>query len=632
MNKGLLAPVPYNVRSWAFLVVLIGFLACWLQIAPQSFGPLLQVEYKVKDSIWRSLADAKPEQRLVVIDIDENSLLNVGPWPWPRSQVADLLEELVTHYGVRMIGLDVVFPAPADSAGDQRLQALSKLAPIAFAQVFDMNDRYEPIISGVPIDTGLQQPGHWLSAKGHLANHSGLSQSRCSGNISSVIDSDGTVRRLAPAVTWGQAQHLTLSLAMLACDSQTAKTLPELVKGLSSPYWEMPFSKQLEAYTVIPAAKILRHQIDPAILRGKWVLVGSSALGLNDKVSTPLGASVPGVMVHAQALTTWLDRLENNPSALTWPVAQITALAWTAFSIGLLAWVMGHLSAWYLMPIGALLTAAWLILARELVALQQPFTASAPILAYLAVLLVVPLAWWVTQKDRKQLLNTFATYVAPAVLDKMLQQGLDKPLIPRHTNITVLSADMQNYSGLTASGSLQETADLTRGFLQCITGPLLKHQGTLDKYTGDGLVAFWGAPLPTEEPANQAILAALEMVQTVYTWNLQRIAKGLPEARLRIGIESGLALVGDLGTPFRSTYTAVGTCINSASKIQAAAKHYSHDILVGDVVAPAITVVPLIKVGVIQWGETLRTKTVYAPQSNLSSCPSKVANISPFDL
>jgi adenylate cyclase len=214
----------------------------------------------------------------------------------------------------------------------------------------------------------------------------------------------------------------------------------------------------------------------------------------------------------------------------------------------------------------------------------------------------------------------------------MLQQGLDKPLIPRHTNITVLSADMQNYSGLTASGSLQETADLTRGFLQCITGPLLKHQGTLDKYTGDGLVAFWGAPLPTEEPANQAILAALEMVQTVYTWNLQRIAKGLPEARLRIGIESGLALVGDLGTPFRSTYTAVGTCINSASKIQAAAKHYSHDILVGDVVAPAITVVPLIKVGVIQWGETLRTKTVYAPQSNLSSCPSKVANISPSDL
>jgi adenylate cyclase len=627
-----LRPVAYNGRGWTSLVVLIGFLACLLQIVPHSFGPLLQIEHNVKDSLWRSLANEMPEQRIVVIDIDEKSLRNVGPWPWPRAQLAQLLEGLVSDYGVRMIGLDVVFPAHSDLAGDLRLQALSQLAPIVFAQVFDMSDRLEPIISGVPIVTGLHQPGNWLPAKGYLANHSGLSQARCAGNISSVIDSDGAVRRLAPAVTWGQAHHLTLSLAMLACDPQTAKSLPELVKGLSSPYWEMPFNKHLEAYTVITAGAILQQQIDPAILRGKWVLVGSSALGLNDNVSTPLGSSVSGVMVHAQALTTWLDRLDNKPSALSWPWAQITALSWTVFSICLLAWAMGQWRAWLLLPIGAALTAAWFGLARGLLALQQPFSASAPILAYLAVLLVVPVAWWLTQKERKQLLNTFATFVAPSVLDKMLKQGLEKPLTPRHTNITVLSADMQNYSGLTASGSLEATANLTRGFLHCITTPLLKHQGTLDKYTGDGLVAFWGAPLPTEEPANQAMLAALEMVQAVHAWNLQRISQGLPPARLRIGIESGLALVGDLGTPFRSTYTAVGTCINSASKIQAAAKHYPHDILVGEVVAPAISVVRLIKVGDIQWGENVRTKTVYAPHNSPSSCPPLVVNVFPVDL
>lgn len=598
-------------------------LACWLQLATQPpTGLPAQIEYNLKDSIRRSVADATPEPRMVVIDIDENSLRTIGPWPWSRTQVAQLLEDLVTDYGVRMVGLDVVFPAPADPPGDQRLQALSQLAPIVFAQVFDMSDRQEPIRSGVPIMTGTPQAGDWLHATGHLANHAGLAQARCAGNISSVIDADGTVRRISPAVTWGQSQQLTLSLAMLACDPQTAKAVPALLKDLHSPYWEVPFSKHLEAYTVIPAAAILRQQIDPALLRGKWALVGSSALGLNDTVSIPLSASVSGVMVHAQALTAWLDRLEGNPPAQSKPMAQMAALAWTAISIGLLAWAMSRWRAWLLLPMGAALTAAWLALARALLELQQPFSVSAPILAYLAVLLVVPVAWWVTQKERKQLLNTFASYVAPAVLDKMLEQGLDKPLTPRHTEITVLSADMQNYSGLTASGSLQETADLTRGFLECITGPLLKHQGTLDKYTGDGLVAFWGAPLPTAEPANQAMLAALEMVQTVHDWNRQRIAQGLPPARLRIGIESGQALVGDLGTPFRSTYTAVGTCINSASKIQAAAKHYPHDILVGEVVAPAITVVPLIKVGDIQWGETVRPKAVYTPQSDPSSCPS----------
>jgi len=237
------------------------------------------------------------------------------------------------------------------------------------------------------------------------------------------------------------------------------------------------------------------------------------------------------------------------------------------------------------------------------------------------LLLIVPLAWWWTQKDRRQLLKTFASYVAPTVLDKMLEQGLEKPLTPRHAQITVLSADMQNYSGLTASGSLQETAELTRGFLQCITGPLLQYQGTLDKYTGDGMVAFWGAPLSIHEPANQAMLAALEMVKAVRLWNEQRIRNGLPPARLRIGIESGQALVGDLGTLFRSTYTAVGTCINSASKIQAAAKNYPYDILVGEDAAPTITVTPLIKVGDLQWGATVKPKSVFTPQSTPSSYP-----------
>lgn len=632
LNNTQRAPVAYNTRIWAALAILMGLLACLLQILPQPSGLLARIEYTVKDSIRRSLASAQPEQRMVVIDIDENSLRTIGPWPWPRTQVAQLLEDLVTDYGVRMVGLDVVFPAPADSAGDQRLQALSQLAPIVFAQVFDMSERHEPIISGVPIVAGPARAGDWLPAKGHLANHAGLAQARCAGNISSVIDADGTVRRLSPAVTWDQAQHLTLSLAMLACDPQTAKAVPQLLKALNGPYWEVPFSKQLEAYIVIPASAILRQQVDPALLRGKWALVGSSALGLNDTVSIPLGTSVSGVMVHAQALSTWLDQLDNQPTAPSWPEAQMVALAWTAISMALLVWAMGHWRAWLLLPLGAALTAAWLALARTLVTWQQPFSASAPMLAYLAVLLVVPVAWWVTQKDRKQLLHTFASYVAPAVLDKMLQQGLDKPLTPRHSDITVLSADMQNYSGLTANGSLQETADLTRGFLQCITGPLLKHQGTLDKYTGDGLVAFWGAPLPTPEPGNQAIQAALEMVQAVHAWNLQRIAQGLPPARLRIGIESGQALVGDLGTPFRSTYTAVGTCINSASKIQAAAKDYPHDILVGEVVAPAITVVPLVKVGDIQWGETVRPKAVYTPQSDPSSCPSTAANVTPVAL
>lgn len=609
-------------QTWILWGVLIGLAFTWLQFAHELPALFRPVEYSLNDSMRRSVADPTSENRIVIIDIDENSLSAIGPWPWSRELLAQMLEDLIAEHQARMVGLDIVFPSAADPAGDDRLQALAQLAPIVLAQLFDLTEREKPILSGVPIRTTSAWAGAWPHASGYLANHAGLSQARCAGHINSVIDDDGAVRRLTPIVYWDQAQYLTLSLAMLACDPQTAKALPSIVAGIPGPEWVVPYTKKLEAYTVIPASQILNKQVDSDMLRGKWVLIGSSALGLNDTVTIPLASSVSGVMVHAQALTTWLDRLTSNtPPPTPWVTARAVAVVWTVLSLLLLMWVMVHWRAWTLVPLGAGLALAWWGLASEMITWQQPFVVSAPLLANMAVLLVVPLLWWRTQKDGKQLFNTFATYVAPSVLEKMVAQGLDKPLTPHHAHISVLSADMQNYSGLTASGSLQQTADLTKGFLACITGPLLRHQGTLDKYTGDGLVAFWGAPLSTPEPANLAMQAALEMVESVRAWNQQRSAQGLPMARLRIGIESGQALVGDLGTSFRSTYTAVGNCINNASKIQAAAKHYSHDILVGEAAAADITVVPLVKVADLRWGETVNANAVYAPLHGPQSCP-----------
>src|SRR5262249_52086204 len=151
--------------------------------------------------------------------------------------------------------------------------------------------------------------------------------------------------------------------------------------------------------------------------------------------------------------------------------------------------------------------------------------------------------------------------------------------------ITVVSADMQDYTGLTNRSSLQEAAQLTREFLQCLTEPVLRCEGTLDKYTGDGLVAFWGAPLPNADHAPRALEAAQAMLANVRAWNERRVANGLAPARVRIGVESGSVLVGDLGTRFRRTYTAVGDCINAASKLQAIAKTLSCDLVVGPVAA-----------------------------------------------
>src|SRR3569832_1789643 len=190
-----------------------------------------------------------------------------------------------------------------------------------------------------------------------------------------------------------------------------------------------------------------------------------------------------------------------------------------------------------------------------------------------------------TQREQGQLLRSLATYVAPSVLNEMLRLGLENPMLIQHRDITVVSADMQDYTGLTTRSSLQDAAQLTREFLQCLTEPILTYGGTLDKYTGDGLVAFWGAPIADSDHAALALRAARAMVANVREWNERRVAQGLAPARVRVGVESGSVLVGDLGTHFRRTYTAVGDCINSACMLQAIAKTLSCDLVVGPLAA-----------------------------------------------
>ena len=189
--------------------------------------------------------------------------------------------------------------------------------------------------------------------------------------------------------------------------------------------------------------------------------------------------------------------------------------------------------------------------------------------------------WRESRRRALRLIDTFSHYVAQPVLDEILRSGLIYSLKPTLREVTVLIADMEGYTRTTSSLSLEDAAQLTKGFLDCLTRPVLAHAGTLDKYSGDGLVAFWGAPLPCPEQADRAVSAALDILSEVDGFNRERSKHGFLPVRVRIGIESGKALVGDLGTPFRSTYTAVGDCINFASRLEATARDLPTQLVIG---------------------------------------------------
>lgn len=576
---------------WA-LVALVAAASLILQWTPSGPGAFSGLENLVRDPIHELLASSEPETRLVVVDIDEASIAAIGPWPWSRSRVADLLEALAGTYGARAVGVDIVFPSPADAPGDARLAALSDFAPVVLAQALDFVGRTPPLISGEPVfDSPPVRAGALPAARatGYMANHAGLAQARCVGNIGLQPDADGRVRRVPLLARWKGQPSPLLPVAMLACPLQRGGVAIDPLahlgaNELAATQWQLPFSRQWDAYTVIPAHAILDGTAPADLVQGRWVLVGSSALGLNDRSATPLATPAAGVMVHAAALTTLLDRAEGKSTPL--PIdGRWLATLWTLVTLAAGAWALGRFKAWWLIPASAVLVASWLGLTAWLMAQSATFSASAPLLAYVLMLFVISVELWMIQREQSQLLRSFATYVAPSVLNQMLEQGLDNPMVPQHREITVISADMQDYTGLTNRSSLQDAAQLTREFLQCLTAPVLEYEGTLDKYTGDGLVAFWGAPLASPDHADRALLAAQAMLANVREWNEERVRHGKLPARVRIGVEAGSVLVGDLGTRFRRTYTAVGDCINTASKLQAVAKTLSCDLVVGPVAA-----------------------------------------------
>jgi adenylate cyclase len=224
----------------------------------------------------------------------------------------------------------------------------------------------------------------------------------------------------------------------------------------------------------------------------------------------------------------------------------------------------------------------WIFFAYRISLHDDSFSASGPLASFLMLLIVaIPYQWQMTQNKARDLLDALNHYVAPAVVNELLNSGLLDPLAPRLHDMTTLVADMEGYTKHVEGLPLEDAASLTREFLDCLTQPVLKCRGTLDKYTGDGLIAFWGAPIQDEDHADLALDAARLMLQSIAALNASRKRVGKSELRVRIGIESGMAMSGDFGSSSRSIYTAVGDSVNTASRLEDMARNFPFDIMVG---------------------------------------------------
>ena len=553
---------------WRWLTFSLALLLAIAPSWPHTPDWMRWQELAWRDRLSRLTAQSQPPARIVVVDIDEDSLQRIGSWPWQSDVLATMVEHLLAA-GAERVALDMVLtPAStqAEAAGAARLAAMASRGDLVLAQAFDFVQRQPPVTGGQPAGA-VPANGPAVAATGVLANPPALAGSaRCVGNIGFVPDADGKLRRLPWRIQWHGQHYPSLAEALQACGAA-----PSLTPALDAQgFWHLAFREPADSWTSMPAWRVLMTPM--ALPPHALVLVGSSALGLSDRVATPLHGSSPGVGVHAHALARLLQPVPPSPPDLALP-----ALAMLGALLLFMRLHRARRLRQLLWP-ALLLVLGWLTLAAWHVAAGLPGGISGMANVFAVWLaLAVPVEWAVVQRQLQARGRILSRYVSGSVLSEILDADEMDPLQPRRAQLTVLVADLEGYTTLSAQLPLESAASLTRQLLECMSQPVWQHRGTLDKYLGDGLLAFWGAPLASEDHADLAMEAAQAIVAAVTRHNEMHPEQ--PAVRVRVGVATGVALVGDLGTQRRSSYTAIGDCMNLASRLQEFAKGMPENII-----------------------------------------------------
>ncbi|WP_246585410.1 CHASE2 domain-containing protein [Thiorhodospira sibirica] len=565
---------------------------------------------------------------LVIVDIDELSLQREGHWPWPRERLATLLMHLQAAE-VALVVFDILFAEAQHNPVDQirahlkdssLQQALDGLRPqldqerifsealarqpTVLGYVFRPQDQISPIGQlPSPLHTEPPLEGLRLSIspmQSYSAPLPILMQAAGSAGFFSLHpDRDGVIRRV-PLLALYEGQ-LYPSLAVETVRQylflEQLRLYTETIQGfdaLRSVQLDLdvniptdgqgqmlvPYRGPFGHFPYVSAAHVLAGEVDPHMLAGAIVLVGTTAPGLFDLRTIPLQAAYPGVEIQANVLTAILgEAYLVQPS---WaPGAQNVYFLMAGLLLALLlpslsvVWQLALAVCVGLVIVG-LNTALWIWHGLVL--------DSAGPLLLMAVLLVFNMGWgfFFETRTRQRLKNMFGQYVPPALVEHMSERPGQFGFAGQSRELTVLFADIRGFTQL----SEQLRADALKQFLNQYFTPMTRiifaQQGTIDKYVGDMIMAFWGAPVNDPEHAHHAIEAALEMLNETQRLSQSFIRKGWPQVRIGVGINTGLMNVGDMGSQYRRAYTVLGDAVNLASRLESASKQYGVALLVGE--------------------------------------------------
>ena len=558
-----------NLRN--LLILSISLCAILLYIKPH----LLSAPNNTLSDQYTKLAQSNATpQDIIILDITDSSLHFMGNWPWDRGMFAQILKQIQQQQSPKIIALDILFPETKIPSGDLKLAQLAQQTPLCISQAFDyvltQEKRQIGQLSPASYNSSTQAKTQFITATGFVGNYPALAQAaHCAGHISPITDLDGLIRRYPTTVQYQDQTWHSLAHAMLTATRTPFTPIPADSKGII----RIPYPINPHNFQMIPIEDVLFGQIPPNTFKDAFILIGSSAMGLSDRVSTPVHPWLPGVIIHAQMLYSL-----KNQSITPWPFMAEFTLFFTLVGLFFLlhSLLNNKLKRHYLILSGFIIS--WLVLSFYAWQTHTFFNLSLPlIILTLPTLLIQPIQWWQSQTKNKHITQLFKSYLSPELVDQLINTQ-SAPLTPQQKEITILFADIEGFTSLAKQLPTQQLAHITRDVLTVLTHAIQAQQGTLDKYIGDEVMAFWNAPLDQKDHAQRAVNAAQKMIHDLNTYN--QTHPNQPNIHIPIGIDTGTVMVGDLGTQFRHSYTAIGQAVNNANRLYSDAKKQQKQIMI----------------------------------------------------
>lgn len=552
---------------------------------------------------WLLSPDQTPEERVTIVAIDEQSLAEIGPWPWPRSDMARLVDAL-NSYGVQLQLHDITYPEARDD-DDQLIAALqaSRGAVIAQVPVIQSNQQVQTgvmthPINGVACDAGAQ-------ATSFIAPHQGFA-GVAKGHIAPLVATDGSIRKV-PAVVCvdGQTYPALVISALLQATGAAGWNAsiepgrgwfgPEQIMRLDSyPGLVIPLDEEgnlrisyrdlPENFMAVSAADVMAGRIDANMLDNAWVLVGATAFGMGDIVPTPHNGSTPGVELQARMLASLLDTtMPYSPRGAEWLLLMMAAV----FSAALyaLAGARERLAA-YGLPVAAIVLPVFALAVHWQLLITQEIWLGwlAPsIYALLAASLLLLLEQARVRAERSRVFGNLNSYLPSNVAREIAYSLPSSSINARRCDVTLLSADLRNFSAFSEARPPEESAALLHFFFVRATEIVESHGGRIQEFMGDAVLAVWDGQ--NQDAARKALATAQQMLDAIQRDLPQQPPAGLEPLALGIGIEQGPALVGSIGPAQRRTHTLLGDTLTITMRIQEMTAELAQPILLGECVA-----------------------------------------------